>query len=93
MATTTPPPFPLLLLLLVLAAFASTAAAAAAGEEFPRDGKVIDLDDSNFEAALSSIDFLFVDFYAPWCGHCKRLAPEVLLLVDPPLRIYYSREM
>jgi protein disulfide-isomerase A1 len=93
MATTTPPPFPLLLLLLVLAAFASTAAAAAAGEEFPRDGKVIDLDDSNFEAALSSIDFLFVDFYAPWCGHCKRLAPEVLLLVDSPLRIYYFREM
>uniref|UniRef100_A0ACD5UPR8 Uncharacterized protein n=1 Tax=Avena sativa TaxID=4498 RepID=A0ACD5UPR8_AVESA len=73
--TSTPPPLPLLLLLLLLAAFAGTAVAA--GEEFPRDGKVIDLDDSNFEAALSSIDFLFVDFYAPWCGHCKRLAPEL----------------
>ncbi|CAM0904611.1 unnamed protein product [Alopecurus aequalis] len=72
---TTPPPRPLLLLpLLLLAAFAATAAA---GEEFSRDGRVIDLDDSNFEAALSSIDFLFVDFYAPWCGHCKRLAPEL----------------
>ncbi|XBI92348.1 hypothetical protein VPH35_029434 [Triticum aestivum] len=70
-----PPPLPLLLLLLplLLAPFSATAAA----EEFPRDGKVIDLDDSNFEAALSSIDFLFVDFYAPWCGHCKRLAPEL----------------
>jgi protein disulfide-isomerase A1 len=88
MATTPPPPpLPLLLLLLpllLLAAFADTAAAG--GEEFPRDGKVIDLDDSNFEAALSSIDFLFVDFYAPWCGHCKRLAPEVLLLIHLPPR-------
>ena len=86
---TTPPPRPLLLLLplLLLAAFSATAAA---GEEFPRDGKVIDLNDSNFEAALSSIDYLFVDFYAPWCGHCKRLAPEVLLLVDLPPRSYCS---
>jgi protein disulfide-isomerase A1 len=89
MATTPPPPpLPLLLLLLLplLLLAASSATAAAAGEEFPRDGKVIDLDDSNFEAALSSIDFLFVDFYAPWCGHCKRLAAEVLLLGNLPPR-------
>jgi len=44
---------------------------------------VIDLDESNFEAALGAIDFLFVDFYAPWCGHCKRLAPEVRALTCP----------
>ncbi|CAD6263670.1 unnamed protein product [Miscanthus lutarioriparius] len=49
----------------------------ATGEDFPLDGRVIDLDESNFEAALGAIDFLFVDFYAPWCGHCKRLAPEL----------------
>lgn len=44
---------------------------------FKVDGKVLVLDESNFEAAVSSFDFIFVDFYAPWCGHCKRLSPEL----------------
>uniref|UniRef100_A0A0D9W530 Thioredoxin domain-containing protein n=1 Tax=Leersia perrieri TaxID=77586 RepID=A0A0D9W530_9ORYZ len=68
-----PPP---LLLLLLLSSRAS-ATAANSVEEFPRDGRVIELDEGNFEAALAAIDYLFVDFYAPWCGHCKRLAPEL----------------
>ncbi|CAN6235030.1 unnamed protein product [Urochloa humidicola] len=76
MATRVLPPALLPLLLLLLLPL-SARATAAAGEEFPRDGRVIDLDESNFEAALGAIDFLFVDFYAPWCGHCKRLAPEL----------------
>ncbi|WCJ35040.1 Protein disulfide-isomerase 5-2 [Euphorbia peplus] len=41
------------------------------------DGKVLELDESSFDSAISSFDFIFVDFYAPWCGHCKRLAPEL----------------
>lgn len=76
MATRVLPPalLPLILLLLLPLSARDTVAA---GEDFPRDGRVIDLDESNFEAALGAIDFLFVDFYAPWCGHCKRLAPEL----------------
>lgn len=46
-------------------------------DEFVRDGKVLELDESNFDKAISTFDYIFVDFYAPWCGHCKHLAPQV----------------
>ncbi|KAL2231890.1 protein disulfide isomerase-like 5-2 [Sesamum indicum] len=49
----------------------------AAENQFKLDGKVLELDDSNFDAAISNFDYILVDFYAPWCGHCKRLAPEL----------------
>ncbi|XP_047322126.1 protein disulfide-isomerase 5-2-like [Impatiens glandulifera] len=45
--------------------------------QFIVDGTVLELTDSNFDEAISSFDYIFVDFYAPWCGHCKRLSPEL----------------
>eukprot|EP00657_Telonema_sp_P-1_P002158 TRINITY_DN1511_c0_g1_i2.p1 TRINITY_DN1511_c0_g1~~TRINITY_DN1511_c0_g1_i2.p1 ORF type:complete len:264 (+),score=114.73 TRINITY_DN1511_c0_g1_i2:81-872(+) len=38
---------------------------------------VITLTDANFEEkVLKSTDLWLVEFYAPWCGHCKKLEPE-----------------
>ena len=38
---------------------------------------MVELTDSNFEELVyGSDDMWLVEFFAPWCGHCKNLAPE-----------------
>lgn len=52
---------------------------------------VLDLSKEDFKSSISQYDTVLVEFFAPWCGHCKRLAPEYetaatrLKSNDPPI--------
>jgi protein disulfide-isomerase A1 len=59
---------------LILGLFALISAAAAA--EFEKEDGVLVLGESTFDDAVKQYDYLLAEFYAPWCGHCKSLAPE-----------------
>ncbi|KAL1493457.1 hypothetical protein ABEB36_011505 [Hypothenemus hampei] len=58
-----------------------------------REEDVLEFGDSDFDAKIAEHETALVMFYAPWCGHCKRLKPEYakaaedLIRNDPPVAL------
>ncbi|XP_022214778.1 protein disulfide-isomerase A6 homolog [Drosophila obscura] len=61
----------------VQAALGGGSSGGGGGSSSSNDGDVIELTEDNFDKlVLNSDDIWLVEFFAPWCGHCKNLEPE-----------------
>ena len=40
------------------------------------------LTNDNFDSVVENYEFVIVKFFAPWCGHCKKMKPEYIAAAD-----------
>lgn len=61
---------------LVLSLLGATTAVSAAESADAADSNVISLTKDTFGDFVNQHELVLAEFFAPWCGHCKALAPK-----------------
>jgi len=46
------------------------------------EDNVMVMNTGNFDSVIDHYEFVMVKFYAPWCGHCKKMKPEYIAAAD-----------